>query len=150
MSGFIGDHLGNFLSGLIGGIGSILVLGFAFVTLLIFAIDIDIKNILLFLKSVFSVSEETNEDDKKTDVAVDPKEKENLDKIKKLSGDKKKKKEKLTAEELSAAELMEKEAEEQTKIRIIRKDDVPVSVAENEVLNEEVKKVNIQKTGELT
>ena len=149
LSGFIGDHLGNFLSGLIGGIGSILVLGFAFVTLLIFALDIDIKNILLFLKSVFSVSEETEEDDKKTDTVVDPKEKENLDKIKKLSGDKKKKKDKLTLEELSAAELMEKEVEEQTRIRIIRKDDVPVPVAENEVLNEEVKKVNIQKTGEL-
>lgn len=149
LSGFIGDHLGNFLSGLIGGIGSILVLGFAFVTLLIFALDVDIKNILLFFKNVFSVSEETEEDDKKSDIAVDPKEKENLDKIKKLSGDKKKKKEKLTPEELSAAQLMEKEAEEQTKIRIIRKDDVPVSVAENEVLNEEVKKVNIQKTGEL-
>ncbi len=149
LSGFIGDHLGNFLSGLIGGIGSILVLGFAFVTLLIFALDIDIKNILLFLKNVFSISEETEEDDKKTDTAVDPKEKENLDKIKKLSGDKKKKKDKLTPEELSAAELMEKEADEQTRIRIIRKDDVPVPVAENEVLNEEVKKVNIQKTGEL-
>jgi len=149
LSGFIGDHLGNFLSGLIGGIGSILVLGFAFVTLLIFALDIDIKNILLFLKNVFSISEETEEDDKKTDTVVDPKEKENLDKIKKLSGDKKRKKDKLTPEELSAAELMEKEAEEQTKIRIIRKDDVPVPVAENEVLNEEVKKVNIQKTGEL-
>ncbi len=44
---------------------------------------------------------------------------------------------------------MEKEAEEQTRIRIIRKDDVPISIAENEVLNEEVKKVNIEKTGEL-
>jgi S-DNA-T family DNA segregation ATPase FtsK/SpoIIIE len=149
LSGFIGDHLGNFLRGLIGGIGSILVLGFAFVTLLIFALDIDIKNILLFLKNVFSISEETEEEDKKTDTTVDPKEKESLDKIKKLSSEKKKKKEKLTAEELSAAELMEKEAEEQTRIRIIRKDDVPVPVAENEVLNEEVKKVNIQKTGEL-
>jgi hypothetical protein len=92
--------LGNFLSGLIGGIGSILVLGFAFVTLLIFALDIDIKNILLFLKRCFFISEETEEDDKKTDIAVDPKEKENLDKIKKLSGDKKKKKDKLTPEEL--------------------------------------------------
>ena len=62
---------------------------------------------------------------------------------------KKKKKDKLTPEELSAAELMENEAEEQTKIRIIRKDDVPVPVPENEVLNEEVKKVNLEKTGEL-
>ena len=150
LSGFIGDHLGNFLSGLIGGIGGILVLGFSFVTLLIFALDIDIKNILIFFRDVFSFNEdETEEEDKKVVDSVDPKEKENLDKIKKLSGEKKKKKEKLTAEELSAAELMEKEAEEQTRIRIIRKDDVPVPVAENEVLNEEVKKVNIQKTGEL-
>lgn len=150
LSGFIGDHLGNFLSGLIGGIGGILVLGFSFVTLLIFALDIDIKNILIFFRDVFSFSEdETEEDDIKAVDSVDPKEKENLDKIKKLGSEKKKKKEKQTAEELSAAELMEKEAEEQTRIRIIRKDDVPVPVAENEVLNEEVKKVNIQKTGEL-
>lgn len=35
---------------------------------------------------------------------------------------------------------MEQEAEEQTKITIIRKDDVPVPEPENEVLNEEVKK----------
>ncbi len=148
LSGFIGDHLGNFLSGLVGGIGSILILSGSFITLLIFAMDINIDSIINFFKEVFSFSEEeTTEDDKKEVDSVD--QKENLDKIKKLSGDKKKKKEKLTAEELSAAELMEKEAEEQTRIRIIRKDDVPVPVAENEVLNEEVKKVNIQKTGEL-
>ena len=150
LSGFIGDHLGNFLSGLVGGIGSILILSGSFVTLLIFALDINIESIINFLKDVFSFNEdETEEENKKVVDSVDSKEKENLDKIKKLSGDKKKKKEKLTAEELSAAELMEKEAEEQTRIRIIRKDDVPVPVAENEVLNEEVKKVNIQKTGEL-
>ena len=148
LSGFIGNHLGNFLSGLIGGIGSILVLGFGFVTLLIFALDVNIESIINFFKDVFSLNEdETETSDKK--VADDSDSKENLDKIKKLSGDKKKKKDKLTAEELSAAELMENEAEEQTKIRIIRKDDVPVPVPENEVLNEEVKKVNLEKTGEL-
>ena len=32
----------------------ILVLGFSFVTLLIFALDVDIKSILHFLKDVFS------------------------------------------------------------------------------------------------
>ncbi|KAB2844092.1 MAG: DNA translocase FtsK, partial [Ignavibacterium sp.] len=37
LSGFIGDYIGKFLSGLIGGIGSILLLGFGFVSLLIFA-----------------------------------------------------------------------------------------------------------------
>jgi S-DNA-T family DNA segregation ATPase FtsK/SpoIIIE len=150
LSGFIGNHLGNFLSGLVGGIGSILILSGSFITLLIFALDINIESIINFFKDVFSFNEDETEDENKKAVdSVDPKEKENLDKIKKLSGDKKKKKEKLTADELSAAELMEKEAEEQTRIRIIRKDDVPVPVAENEVLNEEVKKVNIQKTGEL-
>lgn len=146
LSGFIGDHLGNFLSGLIGGIGSILLLGFGFVTLLIFALDVDIKNILLFFKDVFS-SESIEED--QTEETANIKEKENLEKIKKLSGEKKKKKTKQPSEELSAADLMEQEAEEQTKITIIRKDDVPVPEPENEVLNEEVKKVNIEKTGEL-
>jgi len=146
LSGFIGDHLGNFLSGLIGGIGSIRLLGFGFVTLLIFALDVDIKNILLFFKDVFS-SESIEED--QTEETANIKEKENLEKIKKLSGEKKKKKTKQPSEELSAADLMEQEAEEQTKITIIRKDDVPVPEPENEVLNEEVKKVNIEKTGEL-
>jgi len=148
LSGFIGNHLGNFLSGLIGGIGSILVLAGSFITLLIFAMDVNIENIINFFKDVFSFNEaETEVNDK--NAAVDSDSKENLDKIKKLSGDKKKKKEKQSEGELSAAELMEKEAEEQTRITIIRKDDVPVTAAENEVLNEEVKKVNIQKTGEL-
>ncbi len=150
LSGFIGDHLGNFLSGLVGGIGSILILSGLFITLLIFALDINIESIINFFKDVFSFSDDSEEsEDKKVADVVDPKEKENLDKIKKLSSDKKKKKGNQTEEELSAAELMEKESEEQTKIRIIRKDDVPVPVAENEVLTEEGKKVNIEKTGEL-
>jgi len=150
LSGFIGDHLGNFLSGLIGGIGSILLLGFGFVTLLIFALDIDIKNILVFFRDVFSFNEnEEEKDEQKSQDKSDIKEKENLDKIKKLSGDKKKKKEKSNTEELTAADLMENETDEQTKIRIIRKDDVPVPEPENEVLKEEVKKVSIEKTGEL-
>ncbi len=150
LSGFIGDHLGNFLSGLVGGIGSILILSGLFITLLIFALDINIESIINFFKDVFSFSDDSEEsEDKKVADVVDPKEKENLDKIKKLSSDKKKKKVNQSEEELSAAELMEKESEEQTKIRIIRKDDVPVPVAENEVLTEEGKKVNIEKTGEL-
>lgn len=150
LSGFIGDHLGNFLSGLVGGIGSILILSGLFITLLIFALDINIESIINFFKDVFSFSDVSEEsEDKKVADVVDPKENENLDKIKKLSSDKKKKKVNQSEEELSAAELMEKESEEQTKIRIIRKDDVPVPVAENEVLTEEGKKVNIEKTGEL-
>lgn len=148
LSGFIGDYIGKFLSGLIGGIGSILLLGFGFVTLLIFAVDIDIKNILLFFKDIFSFNENVEEDQKLKE-KIEVKEKENLDKIKKLSDDKRKKKEKYNKEELSAADLMETEAEEQTNIRIIRKNDAPVPEPENEVVNDENKKVDIVKTGEL-
>lgn len=147
LSGFIGDHLGKFLSGLIGGIGSILLLGFSFITLLIFALDIDLKDIFLLFKDIFSVGEDEEAQKLKED--SDTKEKENLDKIKKLSGDKKKKKEKSDKEELTAADLMKTESEEQTNIRIIRKDDVPVPEPENEVVNDEIKKVDIVKTGEL-
>lgn len=148
LSGFIGDYIGKFLSGLIGGIGSILLLGFGFVTLLFFAVDIDIKNILLFFKDIFSFNENVEEDQKLKE-KIEVKEKENLDKIKKLSDDKRKKKEKYNKEELSAADLMETEAEEQTNIRIIRKNDAPVPEPENEVVNDENKKVDIVKTGEL-
>ena len=62
---------------------------------------------------------------------------------------KKKKKEKSDKEELTAADLMKTESEEQTNIRIIRKDDVPVPEPGNEVVNDEIKKVDIVKTGEL-
>ena len=147
LSGFIGDHLGKFLSGLIGGIGSILLLGFSFITLLIFALDIDLKDILLLFKDIFSVGEDGEAQKLKEN--SDAKERENIDKIKKLSSDKKKKKEKSDKEELTAADLMKTESEEQTNIRIIRKDDVPVPEPGNEVVNDEIKKVDIVKTGEL-
>lgn len=149
LSGFIGDHIGGFLSGLIGGIGSILVLLGFFITLLIFALDIKIESIINFFKEIFTSSKE-NAEDENADATVEEKEKQNLDKIKKLRPETKKKKEKQPdVEELSASELMDNEAEEQTRIRIIRKDDIPAPVAENEVLKEEVKKVDIEKTGEL-
>lgn len=149
LSGFIGDHIGNFLAGLVGGIGSVLILSGAFITLLIFALDIKIESIINFFKEIFSSSEKETPVDENDSKVLNEKEKENLEKIKKLGTDRKKKKEKLTPEELSAAELMDEETEEQTRIRIIRKDDAPIPVVENEVVKEEVKKVDIEKTGEL-
>jgi S-DNA-T family DNA segregation ATPase FtsK/SpoIIIE len=149
LSGFIGDEIGNLLAGLVGGIGSLLLLLGAFIALLIFAFDIKIDSILNFFKEIFTSSKYELSGDEKDSELVSEKAKGNLDKIKKLGTDKKRKKEKLTEEEISAADLMEKEAEEQTKIRIIRKDDAPAPVAENDVLKEEVKKVDIEKTGEL-
>lgn len=149
LSGFIGDQIGTFLAGLIGGIGSIIILAGSFITLLIFALDIKIDSIINFFKEIFTTAEEETNKVEKTSTEISEKEKENLDKIKKLGTDRKKKKEKTGGEELSASELMQEEAEEQTRIRIIRKDDTPAPVVENEVVKDEVKKVNIEKTGEL-
>ncbi len=149
LSGFIGDHIGNLLTGLVGGIGSILILAGSFLTLLIFALDIKIESIINFFKDIFGRSEKDTLIDEKESDTISEKEKENLEKIKKLGTDRKKKRDKAQDGQLSAADLMEEEAEEQTRIRIIRKDDTPAPIPENDVLKEEVKKVNIQKTGEL-
>ena len=149
LSGFIGDHIGNFLTGLLGGIGSILLLIGLSITLLIFALDIKVESIINFFKEIFVSTKDEDKYKEKDLTEISEKEKENLDKIKQLGSDKKRKREKAKDEELSAAELMEKEAEEQTRIRIIRKDDVPAPVTENEVVKDEVKKVDLEKTGEL-
>jgi S-DNA-T family DNA segregation ATPase FtsK/SpoIIIE len=150
LSGFVGDFIGAFLGRTFGGLGSILILALAAAVLLIYAFDIKIeellrkiKNLGIYLLSLFSSDKQT-EEEVVTETKVD-----NLEKIKKISGEKKKKKTREPKEEISATELMEQEAEEQTRIRIIKKDDTPQQIPENEVLKEEVKKVDIEKTGEL-
>lgn len=150
LSGFVGDFIGAFLGRTFGGLGGILILVLATAVLLIYAFDIKIEELLrkikksgVYLLSLFSSQKQTEEE-----AVVETKE-DNLEKIKKISGEKKKKKIKEPKEEISAVELMEQEAEEQTRIRIIKKDDTPQQIPENEVVKEEVKKVDIEKTGEL-
>ncbi|MEJ5262371.1 MAG: DNA translocase FtsK [Ignavibacterium sp.] len=150
LSGFIGDFIGAFLGRTFGGLGSILILALAASVLLIYAFDIKIeelfrkiKNLGMYLLDLLRSEKETSEE-----IVSETKE-DNLEKIKKISGEKKKRKVKEPTEEVSAAELMEQEAEEQTRIRIIKKDDTPQQITENEVVKEEVKKVDIEKTGEL-
>lgn len=150
LSGFVGDFIGAFLGRTFGGLGGILILVLATAVLLIYAFDIKIEELLrkikksgVYLLSLFSSQKQTEEE-----AVVETKE-DNLEKIKKISGEKKKKKIKESKEEISAMELMEQEAEEQTRIRIIKKDDTPQQIPENEVVKEEVKKVDIEKTGEL-
>lgn len=150
LSGFIGDFIGAFLGRTFGGLGSILILALAASVLLIYAFDIKIeelfrkiKNLGMYLLDLLRSEKETSEE-----IVSETKEN-NLEKIKKISGEKKKRKVKEPTEEVSAAELMEQEAEEQTRIRIIKKDDTPQQIPENEVVKEEVKKVDIEKTGEL-
>lgn len=147
LAGSIGDILGNFFAGILGGIGSILLLIASFAVLLIISFDIKFENIFSFIKGLFVSSVDKVKDEwEKSEGTSD----ENLDKIKKLGEDKKKKrKEKKSGAEITASDLMEKEVEEQTQIRIIRKDDTPAEIPETPVLKDEVKKVDLEKTGEV-
>lgn len=151
LSGFVGDFIGAFLGRTFGGLGSILILTLASSVLLIYAFDVkieellrSIKNFLVSLINLFYKEKEFDEESPKEEVKED-----NLEKIRKISGEKKKKKIKEVKEEVTAEQLMEEEAEEQTRIRIIKKDETPQPIPENEVVKEEVKKVDIEKTGEL-
>ncbi|MGB5894269.1 MAG: DNA translocase FtsK 4TM domain-containing protein, partial [Ignavibacteriaceae bacterium] len=145
LSGLVGDYLGSLLSNLLGGVISILLLISAIIALLIFAFDIKIEKIFLFIKNLFqslrskekinSSTEGIEEDDT------------NLLKIKKLRSDKKKKKKEekalITAEDLMAEE------EIKTNIQIIRKDDQPSLLVKNKLLEDQKKKVDLEKTGEI-
>lgn len=151
LSGFVGDFIGAFLGRTFGGLGSILILILASSIILIYAFDVKIeellrriKNLAVHLFNLFTKEKETAEEQSVQTVKED-----NLEKIKKISSEKRKKKVKEEKEEVPASQLMEEEAEEQTRIRIIKKDETPQQIPENEVVKEEVKKVDIEKTGEL-
>ncbi len=147
LAGGIGDILGNFFAGILGGIGSILLLLTSFFILLIISFDIKFENVFSFIKGLFVSSVDKVKDE--WEKSADGKE-QNLDKIKKLGEEKKKKrKDKKPTDEITGSDLMEKEAKEQTQIRIIRKDDTPTEVPETPVIKEEVKKVDLEKTGEV-
>lgn len=146
LAGSIGDVLGNFFAGILGGIGSILLLVTSFVVLMIISFDIKFENIFSFIKGLFTSSvDKVKEEWDKSEEEKD----ENLDKIKKLGEEKKKKrKDKQPAEAVTASDLMTQEIGDQTQIRIIRKDDTPTEVPDTPVIKEEVKKVALEKTGE--
>ena len=142
LRGNIGEYLGNWLNEILGGIGSILLLLFISATALIFAFDIKIENIFSFIKNLFaSGGDENIKIIKKEDDSS------NLEKIKKLR--KEKKKRDVVEEELpTAEELMEGEASAKTSIHIIRKDE-PEVPEEDEISIDDRKKVDLEKTGEL-
>ena len=141
LRGNIGDYLGSWLSGLVGTAGSILLLLFVSVTVLIFAFDIKIENIFHFVKNMFASDGES----KIKVVKKDEEDISNLEKIKKLS--RAKKKSVTVDEDISAEELMEEE-EAQTQIKIIRKAETE-TMKEDEISVSDRKKVDLEKTGEL-
>jgi S-DNA-T family DNA segregation ATPase FtsK/SpoIIIE len=142
LRGNLGEYIGNWLIGLVGGIGSILLLSFVSVSILIFAFDIKIEKVFHLIKSIF-------EKRPKSDVKIIRKADEisNLEKIKKLRSNKKKGDNREDTSLPTAEELMKEEAESQTNIRIIRKDE-PDTPEDDEIIVEERKKVDLKKTGE--
>ncbi len=152
LAGSIGDYFGELIGKLIGGVGGIIFLFACLIILLIVAFDIKIEKIFEFIKNAFSTSADSIKDELekgKSESESDA----NLTKIKELGKEKKKKKraDKISTEGVSAEDLMKAEADDQTKIRIIRKDDGSSNKKEevNLVLNDEVKKVDLEKTGEI-
>ncbi len=145
LRGYVGEDLGKALAGLFGGIGSIILILFVFVTVLIFAFDIKIEKIIGFFKSVFSGTPGGEIKIKRNDEAGES----NLDKIKKLHTLRKKVKNKNEETITTAEELMDEEAHLRTNIRIIRKNDEYTVDEQNEVIREERKKVDLEKIGEV-
>ena len=143
LRGNVGEYLGGWLGGLFGTAGSILFLLFVSATVLIFAFDVKIENIFQFIKNMFASGAETDIKINKND----EKDTSNLEKIKKL-GKEKKKPVVVEEEDLSAEDLMEEEAETQTRIQIIRKAETEV-MKEDEISVSDRKKVDLEKTGEL-
>lgn len=142
MRGSIGDSLGGWLIGLLGGIGSILLLFFLSSAVLIFAFDIKIESLYHFIKNMLAV-----ESDDKITIIKKEDDESNLEKIKKLHKEKKRP-EVEERDSLTAEDLMEEEAGSQTNIQIIRKEE-PELPEDDEISIDERKKVDLEKTGEL-
>lgn len=148
LSGTVGDYFGEVLKRLFGGIGGVIFLITSFLVLMIVAFNVKIESLISFIRDLFRKSTDVSNkkaEDLKTKSAVDS----NLERIKDLRPDKKKKKI-MPQEEIEAEDESEYE-EEETKIRIIRKDDEesPLPMETNEVLKDEIKKVDLEKTGDI-
>jgi DNA segregation ATPase FtsK/SpoIIIE, S-DNA-T family len=119
--GNVGLHLGMLFNRFLGLIGSVISLIALLLTILIFAFDIKIENIFRFIMNLFNKSVEKIKSEYETG-KLNSKQEANLEKIKSLREDNKKKSVIPPIDVLSPKELLKKE-EEETKIRIIRKND---------------------------
>jgi DNA segregation ATPase FtsK/SpoIIIE, S-DNA-T family len=145
LSGVVGFFLGSIFSRLFGGIGSLILVFTAVIILFILVFDFKIERVFIalknFIRTTFSALLDRNIDKNSDNKKSSHKEKENLNRIKELRTDKKRKV-KETPE--SAEELMMAE-EEETKIRIIRKEE-PQRQEKNIIVEDENKKTDIKKT----
>jgi S-DNA-T family DNA segregation ATPase FtsK/SpoIIIE len=149
LSGAIGDYLGMAVSRLLGGVGAVIFLSASFVVLLIIAFDLKIEKLFHLIANALTGSFEKAKKEYKNSKSKTEEER-NLEKIKSLRDEKKKKKIAIIPDEILDEDLMDKEPEE-TKIKIVRKDEgeLPVVDEENKVQREEDKKVDLHKTKEI-
>ncbi len=149
LSGAIGDYLGMAVSRLLGGVGAVIFLSASFVVLLIIAFDLKIEKLFHLIANALTGSFEKAKKEYKNS-KLKTEEETNLEKIKSLRDEKKKKKIAIIPDETLDEDLMDKEREE-TKIKIVRKDEgeLPVVDEENKVQREEDKKVDLHKTKEI-
>lgn len=142
LSGSVGNYLGEVFGRLLGGVGSIIFLTGGLAALIILTFNIKLDGMVNSLKNIFESKlagkEETVEESK-----------DNISKIKELNEKKRKKVKKEKQPVLSNGELSEEEKELQTRIRIVRKDQAEPQV-KNVVQDDEIKKVDLQKVGEIS
>jgi len=162
--GSVGYYMGEVSGNLLGGIGSLAFIAVAMVVLLIIAFDIKIEKVFHFLQEVLTNSVNRVKEEY-INSGVESEDNSNLAKIKNLREEKKKDKEKTKnkdknsdkagradeisdiPEETSGEEIIP--GEKPTRIRIIRKSDEPVTTEKNAVHEEEIKKVDLEKVGEV-
>jgi S-DNA-T family DNA segregation ATPase FtsK/SpoIIIE len=142
LSGSVGNYLGEVSGRLLGEVGGIIFLSGAFAVLIILTFNIKLDSLINFLKNIFEGSLAGKEE------SVDEKDA-NLLKIKELNEKRNKKGRREKEPVLTGNELIDEETDRQTKIRIVRKDE-PVPPVKNVVQDEEVKKVDLQKVGEIS
>lgn len=142
LSGSVGNYLGEVSGRLLGEVGGIIFLSGAFAALIILTFNIKLDSLINFLKNIFEGSLAGKEE------PVDEKDA-NLLKIKELNEKRNKKGRREKEPVLTGNELIDEETDQQTKIRIVRKDE-PVPPVKNVVQEEEVKKVDLQKVGEIS
>ena len=141
LSGSVGNYLGEVLGRLIGGVGGVIFLIAGLAALIILTFNISLEGIAGFFKNLFESG--TAETEKAVDDNT------NLKKIKALRNKEKKKRKSVSEEAaVTAKDLMEEETEEQTRIRIIRKNE-PQPEIRNVIQEDEVKKVDLEKVGEI-
>jgi len=152
LSGSVGDYLGMATSRLLGGVGSIMFIAASTIVLLIIAFDIKIEKIFHWLLNMFTGSVKKVKDEYQN-AKVEPKVDSNLEKIKSLGKEEKKKKKILPfgGGDKEPAKDNKKNDVDETKIKIVRKDEFEPAKEEkvNEVVNDEDKKVDLAKTKEI-